>query len=172
MSYFSDDKSFWEKLILYSTIMINAYFVLLLNYYCLIITKNQIDFGIIFSQSISITIYLIILDFFFNLLKLLQNFNIYLPFYLQLIPTSIYMSIVVIFFLVCPLKLICTRIIALLLCYRYEEGHFISIFDCCCNKDKKCYNNCCGTYLADINCSYLCCEPCILKIKNIKNILQ
>ena len=167
ITYFNDDKSFWEKLLLYSTIMINAYFVLLLNYYCLIITKNQIDFGIIFSQSISITIYFIILDFLFYLLKLLQNFNIYLPFYIQLIPTSIFMCIFVIYSLIYPLRILCIVFISLLSCYRYEEGHFISTFDCCCNKDKKCHNDCCETYLADINCSYLCCEPCILKIKNI-----
>ena len=70
------DESFVEKSRLYLTIIINAYFILLLNYYCIIISKSQIGFEIVLTQTILISVYLSIFDLLINgIIYVLDNID-------------------------------------------------------------------------------------------------
>ena len=69
-------------------VTINAFVVFLINYYCLNITKIQIDFDFLFPQTILISLYFIIIDNMIYLIKLLFN-DIYNLFLFQFIIGSI-----------------------------------------------------------------------------------
>ena len=74
------DETFIERENLYICVFINVYFVFLINYYCLIITKNQINYEILLTQTILVSIYLSISDLIISLIRyLLTNFyNLFL----------------------------------------------------------------------------------------------
>ena len=76
-------------------VTINAFFVFLLNYYCLIITKINIDLDFLFPQTILISLYFIILDYIIYLIKLLLN-DINNMFYFQFIIGGILTSLIII----------------------------------------------------------------------------
>lgn len=151
---FKDDKNFMEKYSLYINIIINEYFIFLLNYYCLIITKNQIDYEIIFSQSISITIYLSIVNFFLYMLKYLLK-TIYKEFLFQFVITgfllSIFILVIIFRFRECFIYYLYTKC-------NYSEGNCVCNI-CCCDKNSQCYSQCCELRCSECHCRYLCCEP-------------
>lgn len=153
------DEKFSEKHNLYLNILINKYFLFLLNYYCFIIAKTQIEYEVIFSYSISITIYLIIFDAFIFLLELILN-EIKKLFLFQFIITSIFLIIFIIIFVIL-IRHIC--LIDICRFRNYEEGDFTCEL-CCCDKTSKCYNQCCEEKCLDCHCRCLCCEPCNTKI--------
>ena len=90
-------------------VTINAFFVFLLNYYCLIITKINIDLDFLFPQTILISFYFIILDYIIYLIKLLLN-DINNMFYFQFIIGGILTSLIIILLIIgccCAFKECC-----------------------------------------------------------------
>ena len=135
-----------EKYQLYAFILFNNYLILLLNYYCSIITKVLVDYEKLFTQSLSITIYLGIVNIFIDLLKI-ALLNTYNKLYFQIIITSI------LFFI--PIFLI-------LMCLKYAF-YLIFFKDCLDNNDKNTTCNlchCCNMNCPKCFCRCLCCEPC------------
>ena len=149
-----DDEKFMEKYTLYNSIWISEYFIFLVNYYCLIITKNQIDFELIFSQSISVSIYLSIINLTIYVIKLSLQ-NIYNNFMFQFIFTSIWLLI---FAFIIIFRLRQCFIIYFLECCGYSKGNCTCNI-LCCNKDSKCFSQCCEENCSECNCNFLCCEP-------------
>ena len=62
-NFFDLDKTFIEKFHFYLTIIINAYFSLLLNYYCIIKSKSRKGFEILLTQTMLLSLYLLISDY-------------------------------------------------------------------------------------------------------------
>ena len=151
------DKEFAKDNDLYAIAIANAFYNLLINCYCLIISKNQIDLELIFSQTKLVTVYLIIIDgTIFLLQKLLQNDdNLFI---MQLVITSIFaIPMLIIFLRPCLLFFI--------KCSSYDKGTCYLHF-CCCNEKSCCYKECCILKCSKCDLSYLCCEPCTSKIKD------
>ena len=162
---FGLDKTFNERSSLYSIILFKTYLVFLINYYCLIIAKNRINFEFLFSQTILVTIYLIICDFAIYgikiLLKAFQDFPLN-AFWLQfIISSAIGLVLFIIYF-----RFIYFVCISLFPFCQYLKGICICQI-CCCKKNSSCYNECCELKCSNCNCSYICCEPCCSKIYNL-----
>ena len=154
--YQNDADELLGKMYLYFHIIINAYFTFLLNYYCLIVAKSKTIFEFLFTQTILVTIYITISDFFIKGINLIsQNINFYL--WIQMIITGIILIILI--FNSFRYVFINKRWI------RYKKG--ICICRCCCCDDENfCYSECCDSKCSSCNCRYLCCEPCCLKLSN------
>ena len=153
-----DDKQFAKDNDLYAIAIANAFYNLLINCYCLIISKNQIDLELIFSQTKLVTVYLFIIDgTIFFIQKLLQNNDNLLIF--QLVITSIFSIPMFIFFL----RLFC--LLFFKLSNLYNKGTCYFHF-CCCNEKSCCYRECCILKCSKCDWTYICCEPCISKIKD------
>ena len=143
-----------ERIYLYITILINAYLTFLLNYYCLSLAKSKIIFEFLFTPTILITIYITIIDFIMKFIKLLLQ-NIYYCFFLQLIISGfffifIFLSVFRLMFIFNPWT-------------KYKKGICICLC-CCCDDQSKYFCDCCNSKCSSCNCSYLCCEPCFLKL--------
>ena len=149
-----DDEKFMEKYSLYNSILFSEYFIFLVNYYCLIITKNRIDFELIFSQSISISIYLSIINLIIYLIK--QSLQtVYNNFIFQFAFTSIWLLIFILIEIFrckqCFVKDLTERC-------DYSEGNCTCNI-LCCNKDSKCFCQFCEEKCSECHCNFLCCEP-------------
>ena len=132
----------------------DVYFVFFLNYYCLIITKDQNDFEFLFTQTILVTLYLTTIDFIIYLPKFfIDDGNIL--FYIQFVAAGILDAI-------CLLILLRSIIMSILSCCKgceYSEG-ICTCQLCCCNKHSSCYSDCCNLKCSKCNCSYICLQPC------------
>ena len=143
-----------ERIFLYITVLTNAYFVFLLNYYCLVLANTQKTFEILFTPSILLTIYNFIMDGLVMVIQLLSEEILY---YIQFIISGIF-SILTIIFLI--------RITSMFNKFSdYDKGNY-SCKCCFCNKENLCYNDCCRSNCSTCDCSYLCCEHCCLKLDN------
>ena len=158
---FGIDDSFNERNTLYSIIFTKVYLVFLINYYCLIIAKNRINFEFLFSQTILVTIYLIICDSIIYGIKLLLQTS-YNAFFLQLIASGILGLILLIFFY----RFIYFYCVSIFPCCHYLQGYCICQA-CCCNKNSSCYSHCCELNCSNCNCYYICCEPCCSRLYNL-----
>jgi hypothetical protein len=143
---FDADETFGDRTCLYMTILTNTFFVFLLNYYCLIITKNENNFEYLLSQTILVSIYMNIINLLIFLIKFSFE-NIKILFYIQLAITYIF------------------DLIFVLIIYRW--AFYLLLFSCqtifqlcgCC-EESYCYNNCCK-----IRClKYICCESFCAKL--------
>ena len=141
---FNIDETFNERTAIYVTILTNTFFVFLLNYYCLIIAKNEMNFEYLLSQTILVSIYMNMINLLIFLIKFSFE-NIKILFYIQLTITYLF------------------DLILFLIIYRWL--FYIILFSCqficrgCC-EESSCYSNCCK-----IRClKYICCEPCCAKL--------
>ena len=150
-----------EKYYLYFAISINANFIFLINYYCLIIAKNPNDFEKLFSQTMIISLYFIICDIliYFIKLVLINEYNLFiLQFAISSFSLILFIIITLRWFFFCSFSCIESC--------QYIDGKFF--FNCCCcNSESICHNDCCNYYCSECNCSYICCEPCCNKINNL-----
>ena len=165
LQFFIYEKSLVERLNLYSTIMMNVFIVFLLNHYCLIITRKKIDIEKIISQSITITIYFIIVDSLIALLKLLLN-DIYNFFYIQLIVTILFILVLIIIFLIIIIRVIFLKIFNCSNFCSYQKGKCHCLL-CCCKKNDKCYSKYCFINCSSCDCDFICCEPCYSEFRNL-----
>ena len=95
----TSDITLVEKVNLYSVIILNALYSLFINYYCLIIAKNKIENEFIFSQTILVSAYSILIDFFIYLIKLIFQQNVKNLYIFQLILAIIFSLPISLFFL-------------------------------------------------------------------------
>ena len=87
----TSDITLVEKVDLYSIIILNALYSLFINYYCLIIAKNKIENEFIFSQTILVSAYSILIDFFIYLIKLIFQQNVKNLYIFQMILSIIFL---------------------------------------------------------------------------------
>ena len=143
-----------ERIFLYITVLTNAYFAFLLYYYCLVLANTQRTFEILFTPSILLTIYIIIMDGLVWVIQLLSEEILY---YIQFIFSGIVLILTIIFSI---------RVLAINNIFsKYDKGN-CSCQCCCCINKSLCYNDCCNTNCSTCDCSYLCCEHCCLKLNN------
>ena len=149
---------------LMETLFINAFLFFLLNFYCLITAKSQTDFEFLFSPTIIITIYNILIEFFIYLIKKLIQ-DIYILLLIQLIITFIVLLILIIIIIPAFIKSLYLTIIKCCgqeLC-KYENG-INTCKICCCNENNRCYSDCCYLRCSECDCSYLFCEKFCYKL--------
>ena len=89
--FFDLSETFNERLRLYAVVLINVYIIFLLNFYCFIITKNQINNEILLTQTILVSIYLNICDLLISLIKYILK-KVYNFYFLQFIITTIILA--------------------------------------------------------------------------------
>ena len=152
---FEDDNPYnEERIFLYVTILANAYFAFLLYYYCLVLANTQRTFEILFTPSILLTIYIIIMDGLVWVIQLLSEEILY---FIQFIISGVFVILTIIFLI---------RVLAINNIFsKYDKGN-CSCQCCCCNRKSLCFNDCCNTNCSACDCSYLCCEHCCLKLNN------
>ena len=152
------DKEFNEKSTLYTIIFTKAYLVFLINYYCLIIAKNRINFEFLLSQTIIVTLYLMISDYIILGIKFLLP-NAQNIIWIQFITCSFlgfFLFIVLFRF---------NYFFILSACQSCEYNKGICTCNiCCCQKESSCYTKCCELKCLKCNCKYICCEPCCSRL--------
>ena len=154
---FETDEKINERLTLYTSVLINSFFVHSLNYYCLVIAETK-NLEILFSQSTLLTIYLIIINFSISLIKYLFK-NISNLYILQLTISGIFeiLFIIVIF-----------RWIYFIFVYMYCPDNYdkgiCTCEICCCNKKSKFYNQNYYEICSKCDCKILCCVNYFAKI--------
>ena len=150
----ASDEEYLEKFNLFGIVIAKIFIVFLLNYYCLITAKNKTDFEL-FSQTILVTAYITIINFFINLIKNALSFEI------LLIVQSIFPAIISIILGYIIIK--CLYILLTCCCfydYCYYDHGIVKCEMCCCDIKSSCYSECCNSKCSKCNCSYLCCVPC------------
>ena len=155
------DETFMEKTYLYSIVLTNVFIAFLLNYYCLILAKNKIYFENILSQTILVSIYILLSDGIIYLINYLLEDRVKL-FSLQMAVSGVMFLIMSVVFL---RWIYFSFVLSLNCCWRYKDG-ICNCQLCCCNTNSKCYRECCNLYCSKCNCFYIYCEPCCSKISD------
>ena len=161
------DLTFIERTNLYGIAFGNAFCLFLLNYYCLILTKNQIGLEVLFSQTILVTIYLIIIEIIIYIIKYFcPNINKLLL--LQFIISGILTLVIGIFIL---------RFIFFLCSQRYKQCQYkegiCKCEICFCNNNSLFFCECCNLRCSECNCNYICCESfCLILYDCLANFLR
>ena len=160
---FNIDETFNERTYLYLTILTNTFFVFLLNYYCLIIAKNEMNFEYLLSQTILVSIYMNIINLLIFLIKFSFE-NIKILFYIQFVITYIF-DIILILILI---RWFFYYILFFCQLCHYEEGNCICQL-CCCKEESSCYSNCCKIRCSKCSLKCICCESFCSKIYDCLN---
>jgi len=150
LRYFYKDFNFKEQKIkeslLFISIIYNKLFIFSINFYCIDIYNKNKGNEIIFSQSMLITIYLLIID---GIIWIINHYaNDDLLFYIQL-RFSWIIGTLLFWFIIINIVLTFLKF-----SYFYVGGNFFCNF-CCCNKNSVC--RCCYSECCDNHCSYCHC---------------
>ena len=153
------DKVINEKVYLYATILSNEIFIFVINYYCLILINNQINFGSLIPQTILVSVYTLIVNFLLYLIKYILNNFISLVILQYIVSNCLSYVILISFLLLFLISIIKTFAFCcqLCTCYEYDKG-IINCNSCCCKTNSSCYSKCCDSNCSECNCEYLCCE--------------